>query len=413
MVTEGGHPREVRSRDRRLAEALALHEQIPVFVGYFNSAQEQFWPTGGRQCDLQKLDRAGVQNFVASVGSGAYFQTGVRQFQLAGPDDWLLQRQLQGIDRVTAWIAGCPRTHLVTKADHLCARTDEDKIGVILHVTGNNHTTSLDVVDEFSRRGVRATHPAMAYHNRWCVGFNGMRGPVLSDFGRAVIARMNELGILLDTAHASEASAQAIVHASARPVIDSHTTSLDRVPSSRGHSDKTLKMIAATGGVVGVHFADHMITQSAWRNKYTMLRADGLPRAGFRPRLWAYNEHVLALTDDPDERVRLRTDTSVQQEYYLDRHPPPDPLVAPVRAATLSQLADLVDYLVGVVGIDHVGLGGDVNGIDGHQWPEGLDHLGHLPRLTAELLSRGYRWEALEKLLSSNWHRVYSASLPA
>jgi membrane dipeptidase len=240
-----------------------------------------------------------------------------------------------------------------------------------------------------------------------------MPGPVLTDFGRAVIARMNELGIVLDTAHASEASARAIVEASRKPVIDSHTTSRDLVPSSRGHSDETLKMIAKSGGVVGVHFADHLIAQSAWRTKYSMLEADGLPRSGFKPRVWEYNRHLLGLTSDPDERNRLRRDERAQEAYYLARDLSPDPPVPPVRAATVSQLADVTDYLVGVVGIEHVGIGGDVNGIDDHQWPEGMDHLGQLPHLTVELLSRGYKRDALERLFSANWLRVYAACLPA
>ena len=143
MTPDAAEPARGRTRARLLEEALALHQEMPVFMGYFNSAREQFRAAGGVQCDLAKLDRAGVRSFVASVGTGSYFQTGVRQFHLAGPDEWLLQKQLEGIDRVASWIASCPRTQLVTRAGHLSTRRDADTIGVILHITGNNHTTSL------------------------------------------------------------------------------------------------------------------------------------------------------------------------------------------------------------------------------------------------------------------------------
>jgi len=64
------------------------------------------------------------------------------------------------------------------------------------------------------------------------------------------------------------------------------------------------------------------------------------------------------------------------------------------------------------VGIDHMGLGGDIDGIEDHQWPVGMDHLGHLPRLTAELLRRGFSGADLAKFLGENWRRALARCLP-
>jgi membrane dipeptidase len=64
------------------------------------------------------------------------------------------------------------------------------------------------------------------------------------------------------------------------------------------------------------------------------------------------------------------------------------------------------------MGIEHVGLGGDVNGITPHSWPLGMDHVGELPHLTAELLRRGWREPDIEKFLSDNWLRVWRECLP-
>jgi membrane dipeptidase len=68
--------------------------------------------------------------------------------------------------------------------------------------------------------------------------------------------------------------------------------------------------------------------------------------------------------------------------------------------------------MVKVMGVEHVGLGGDVNGITLDSWPLGMDHVGQLPRLTAELLRRGYVEEDLERLLARNWLRVFRECLP-
>jgi membrane dipeptidase len=399
----------VSARQDRLREARALHHRIPVFLGYCVFHPEQFKPRGGKQSDLEKFDAAGVRTFIASVGFGygspeqPYLQTGPHEYALAGSDDWLLQRQLKRIDELVAAIKKCPRTRLITRAGQLPPRND-NSIGVIVHLIGNNHTLGLDTVDTFFQRGVRATHPAMEYHNRWCASQQGIAAPILTGFGRKVIARMNRLGIVMDTAHASDASAQAMIEASAKPVNDSHTTSRDLVPFSRGLRDQTLLRVARSGGVVGIHFADHMLVASAWRRKYEKW-------AGFS-RQWRYNKHVLALTKDPAERIRLRNDRQAQEKFYRAHQLPPDPPRPAFRAANLSRLADVIDYLVKKLGIDHVGIGGDVNGIDEDSWPEGMAHIGHLPRLTAEMLGRGYKENQLRKLLSDNWRRVYAKSLP-
>jgi membrane dipeptidase len=400
-----------RGQEVRLEQARALHRSIPVLLGYCVFHHEQFQPRDGRQCDLEKLDAAGVRTLVASVGFGyrgpnqPHFQIGPRHYVMAGPDEWLLARQLKRIDELRTTIEACPRTRLITRASELAPNPGDDSIGVIIHLIGNNHTVSVDTVDTFFCRGVRATHPAIQYHSRWCSGYNGMSAPVMTDFGRKVVARMNELGIVIDTAHASDETAAALVEASVRPVNDSHTMSRDVVPQSRGLRDETLRRVARSGGVIGVHFADLMLTPEAWRKKYVHRAA--------QPREWKYNQYVLEHTRDPDERVRLREDKEAREQFYRDHRLPPDPVVPTIRGATVRHLADAVDYLVRLVGIDHVGLGPDVNGIDDDQWPAEMNHIGDLPLLTAELLRRGYEEAHLRKIYSDNLRSVFTRCLPA
>ena len=76
-------------------------------------------------------------------------------------------------------------------------------------------------------------------------------------------------------------------------------------------------------------------------------------------------------------------------------------------------LADTLDYLIKVAGEEHVGLGGDVNGIDWHQWPADKRHVGELPHLTAELRRRRYSERRLRRIYWENWRRVFSEELPS
>ena len=415
-----------------LDQALDLHRRLPVFLGYVDYDDEALAPDGGTYIDLAKLCAAGVHTLVASIGFGCYFQTGQRDYHLAGPATWVLEHQVRRIAHVVNAVRRCPAARLVERRDDLDASPADDRVGVIVHLTGNAHTVDLDTVGRLFGQGVRATHPAMQYHNRWCTGMDGLPGLAMTDFGRDVIARLNKLGVVLDVAHASEESARAIIETSSKPPIDSHTTSRDLVPSSRGLRDATLRLIAERGGVIGVHFADHMLRHDVWSRKYVPAAAYGRT-----PRLWRYSQHMLDTYQDPDERMRWRPgppppwDRKVvltgnpaweldpaerweaEQSFYRAHDLPPDPALPHGRIATIAHLADLVDYLVNLVGHEHVGLGGDVGGIGADQWPLGMDHTGHLPRLTAELFSRGYGEDSLRCILSDNWRRVYRECLPA
>jgi membrane dipeptidase len=386
-------------------EAKALHRKIPVFLGHLNYADGTFMPAGEAQCDLVKLKAAGIRALVVSTGYVGCLQTGPDEYVPAGPTEWVLEKQWERIDEVVQEIERCPRTRLITRGADLEAEPKGDSIGVLIHLAEGVPMIDPSAVDSCFSLGVRAVYPAMPHTHRACSAPRGSPSPALADLSRERITRMNTLGITLDAASGSDETAQGLIRASTKPIIASHTTSRDRVPSSRGLRNETLAMIARSGGVVGVSFADHMLAEAAWRGKYADL-------LGAAPRVWRYHAHVLAVTDDPEERLRLRDDMEEQERFYFDQELPPDPPLPSSRAARVTQLADLIDYLIDHIGLEHVAIGGDVNGLDEDQWPAGMDHLGELPHLTAELLKRDYRVEALRKLLSDNWRRVYAACLP-
>jgi membrane dipeptidase len=123
-------------------------------------------------------------------------------------------------------------------------------------------------------------------------------------------------------------------------------------------------------------------------------------------------DRKVMLSDNPDWEIDPAESWEAEQAFYQEHDLPPD-LDPPMgRIATITHLANLVDYLINLVGDEHVALGGDVGGISADQWPLGLDHTGHLPRLTADLLGRGYGEDSLRRILSNNWYRIYRECLP-
>lgn len=404
-----------------LAQAFALHRRLAVAAGYFElyGHDSLFKPDGGAQCDLQKLDAAHVRCFGIAVtnGSAGYFGIGPNNLDVAGDQDWAYERLLRTFDAAMGEVRKCARVKVVLTASDLPTSAADDAIRVLPLVTGHAWMRDLAAIDELFKRGLRISHAASVSCIHWLspcppVKVRGRTGPVLTDFGRKAIARMNELGMVIDMAHVSDESTDAIIAASTKPVMDGHTCSRTAIPDSRGHLDSTLRRIADSGGVAGIHFADHLWTNKVYPRKYPR-NGPGTDEPKTSDPMWDYNRHLLATVSDPDERMRMRKDRASQQAFFASYNITPPPPPPTDRIGTLGDMADQIDYMVNVMGEDHVGLGGDVNGITAHSWPDGADHVGELPHLTAELLRRGWTEVRLEKFLSRNWLRLFRDCLPS
>lgn len=395
-----------------LPQARALHQRLPVAAAYFEyyGYDSLFKERGGAQCDLEKLDAAHVRTFGIALanGGGPTLAVGPGEVLPIGDSDWALARLIRLYDAAMAHILCCPRVRIVRTASDLNPAAGDDTIRVIPLVTSHLWMRDLAAIDLLFERGLRISHCAGETWCRSCpsVRIRGVLPPVLSDFGRQAVARMNELGIVLDMAHLSDESTDAIIEASTRPVIDGHTGSRTVIPDCRGHGDSTLRKIADHGGVAGIHFADHLFTARVWGCKYRTP-----PREEPQP-IWAWHRHLLDTLTDPEERMALRKNRAAQQKFFEENHIVLPPPACQDRIATVADMADQVEHLVKVMGADHVGLGGDVNGITPDSWPLGLDHVGELPHLTAELLRRGHPEDELEKFLCHNWRRVLQECLP-
>jgi membrane dipeptidase len=234
----------------------------------------------------------------------------------------------------------------------------------------------------FHKRGVRYISLAHSEDNQLCDSSYDTRRTWggLSPFGRRVVMEMNRLGIMIDVSHASDDAFFDIVELSSAPVIASHSSCRHFTPGfERNMSDDMIKKLAETGGVVQISFGSVFISDECRRRFF-----DGKDHAA----RYAI-EHGLSKNSKAVKDFR--------KKYFEEN---------PVGFASISEVADHIDHVVRLVGVEHVGLGSDFDGV-GDSLPDGLKDVSGYPNLIYELLGRGYSEEALRKICGENLIRVW------
>lgn len=203
----------------------------------------------------------------------------------------------------------------------------------------------------------------------------------LSPFGRKVVQEMNRVGIMVDISHVTDAAFYDALEVTRAPLIASHSSCRTFTPGfERNMSDSMIVALARSGGVIMINFGASFLN-----GEY--LQKEDLGRKEVM-------EHLRARG--------LRYRDKEAQEYiaeYKKTHPLP--------TVTVAHVVDHIDHVVGLVGIDHVGLGSDFDGV-GDSLPEGLKDVSGYPHLIEELLRRGYSGEQIAKICSGNIMRVWN-----
>ncbi len=277
---------------------------------------------------------------------------------------------------------------LVTSSQELRKALDEKKSIAMMGVEGGHMMEDdLDNLETFYERGVRYMTLTWNNSTSWATSSNdeaaGMEKKGLTDFGREVVRKMNDLGMIVDISHVGEQTFQDVMDVTSKPVIASHSSVYNLCNYHRNLKDYQLKDIAENNGVAMVNFYPGFIDSTFWKKEMA-----------FFEKHQEESDSLAALYDD-DWLI----------EYHLYRKYPEE---ANEMTAPLSVLIDHIDYIVQLIGIDHVGLGSDFDGIT--ITPRQLDDVTDFPLITKALLDRGYSEEDVRKILGENFIRVLKAN---
>lgn len=203
----------------------------------------------------------------------------------------------------------------------------------------------------------------------------------LTEFGKQVVAEMNRLGMIVDVSHISDDSFYDCLEYSKAPIVATHSSARELFDHPRNLSDDMIKALAAKGGVVQMNMlGSYLKNQPAARVKA----------------LSELREKYANLRDLPEEQRAARTAERTAEMARINELYPEEP-------ATLQLVVDHIDHIVQLVGVDHVGIGPDLDGGGG---VKGMYDVSEAGNITYELVKRGYSEEDIRKIWSGNFFRV-------
>ncbi|MFN3134841.1 MAG: dipeptidase [Candidatus Kryptonium sp.] len=278
---------------------------------------------------------------------------------------------------------------VVRNSSELEKALSEGKICAVIGVEGGHAIENrIENLEQLYKRGVR--YLGLTWNNSidWAssafdetMNSEKLKVKGLSEFGKKVVEKMNELGMIVDVSHLGEQAFWDVMRVTKKPVIASHSSVYNLCPHYRNLKDEQIKAIAQTGGVIFVNFYAEYI-DSSFNTKRKQLEEKYKTQFDSIRILYEHN---------PQEYRRARRQLMMK---IADELRPP-----------LDVLIDHIDYIAKLVGVDHVGLGSDFDGIS--ITPLEIDDVTSLPNITKKLLERGYSVEDVKKILGGNFVRVF------
>lgn len=288
------------------------------------------------------------------------------------------------IDMVDGIIAAHPDKFAPgTSPDLIEKNFAEGKISLPMGMENGSPLQTLKDVAYFHQRGIRYVTLTHAKDNQICDSsydtlrtWNG-----LSPYGRKVVEEMNRQGIMIDISHVSDAAFYQAIGITRAPVIASHSSCRKYTPGfQRNMDDFMIQALGRNGGVIMINFGTDFLDGEISKNRDDM-----------REKLMARLEKAGLTTDDDAAKPIIE---KFKKEYEK-------PLFTDVQ-----MVADHIDHVVELAGVDHVGFGSDFDGV-GDSLPTGLKDVAAYPNLIHELLKRGYSENDIEKMCSKNLFRVW------
>ncbi len=235
----------------------------------------------------------------------------------------------------------------------------------------------------FYERGIRYITLTHSENNQICDSSYAeeRRWQGLSPFGREVVAEMNRLGIMVDVSHISDQAFYQVMELSQAPVIASHSSCRRFTPGwERNMDDDMIRRLAAKGGVIHINFGSAFLLEAAEKQSTAFWQE-------FTGHLAANKLEM----GSPEAEEFTRAYWREHEQIFAD----------------VSDVADHIDHVVELVGVDHVGFGSDFDGV-GDSLPTGLKDVSHYPNLIRVLLARGYSEADIAKIAGGNLLRVWS-----
>ncbi len=336
---------------------------------------------GRTHSDLERFKQGGVDVQIFSVWCDG---------NKKNPFAWANQE----MDTLDAVIARNPdKIALVRNSRELQRAVKEHKLAAMFGVEGGHMIEDkLENLDKLYARGTRYLTLTWNNSTSWATSAmlettkkdslaHAQKG--LTEFGKQVIRRMNELGMMVDLSHVGEQTFWDAIHTSTKPIIVSHSNAYTLCPIFRNLKDEQILAVGKNGGVIDLNFYAGFVDSSFMRkeSKFAASHAgelDSLIRAGVQ------KDYAL---------------TMISEKYAAE---------VTANKPTLDMLLQHLEYIVKLIGVDHVGLGSDFDGIS--VAPQQLDDVTSYPIITKALLERGYSKKDISKIMGGNILRVLKAN---
>ncbi len=268
---------------------------------------------------------------------------------------------------------------IATRSSDLAEHKEAGLVSLPMGLENGAPIESMEDLEHYYERGIRYITLTHGRDNHICDSSydSTQTWGGLSPFGEEVVDHMNRLGIMVDISHLTDSTIAQVLRRSVAPVIATHSSARHFTPGwQRNISDDLIQATAAKGGVIMVSFGS-LFVRGEYLEQNRALSA-------------AIDAYLEENNIDPD---------SEEGFLYRERQRKSNPI------GTLADLVDHIDHIVDLVGIDHVGLGSDYDGVTG--LPKGLEDVSTYPNLIAELIRRDYSDEDIAKILGGNALRVW------
>jgi membrane dipeptidase len=331
--------------------------------------------------DLNRMKEGGVDIQVFSIFCDENYGPG-RAYAFANRE----------IDTLYATVERNPEKMMLvrTPAD-LKAAVRSGKLGSMIGVEGGHMIEDkIENLEKLYERGARYLTLTWNNSTSWASSAADERAGKkldqpygLTAFGEQVVRRMNALGMIVDVSHVGEKTFYDAVRLSSKPVIASHSCTYHICPVPRNLTDDQIRALGKNGGVIHINFYSGFV-DSSFRKKN--------------------NAFIQKHQGEKDSLLKINPSDFYANLFLHEKYKKEMDNVRP----PLSLLIDHLDHIVQLIGVDHVGIGSDFDGINSA--PRELNDVTNMPLFTEELMKRGYSKKEIRKILGENFIRVFKAN---